>query len=166
MEADGPYELFVDWDDVVFKFECFGFELRALDQRASELFPEAILVDEIVSPSFTFTTEWERPAAAGEVDPRFGQTVRSSGLLQDIPAAATDMCVSRVCISWLSGSSGNFQRWVALYHDVDGIPTHPVLTDERHKIDELINSAHTIELDSLDSLDTWYEKLKSLMTGN
>lgn len=88
--------LYVDYTDVVFKFECFGLMAEPLMSSPWQDAEKVGLFGNWQRIECLFRFEWERPALSGEVPPHWDQVVRHRGKRSDIPNVATAIGVSMV----------------------------------------------------------------------
>lgn len=92
--------LSVDYNDVVFKFECFGLMVTASSLAPCSSAVEVTQFNDWQNMKCLFRFEWERPALAGEVPVQWEQVIRRRGRRSDISSAATAIGVSMVGIAF------------------------------------------------------------------
>lgn len=156
-------ELRIDFDDVVFKFECFGFMLRNLDESTQNRFENSQFVSDMSAIELVYLVEWERPALPGEVSENYEQIKRCTGRLSDVPNNAIGACVSLVGFVWASQEVGVLGRRAALFHDAGETLTVPNFSTDQKRINDLL-ATHTVV--KLNELPRWYEEVAMwLATG-
>jgi len=141
----------VDYQNVAFKFECFGIFFTEDNDRRGWVRddPDPITMH---STSFLFCAEWEE-FSSSEALPGQGRNVcRTAGSLEQISDDASSACVSLVGIIWTNDCG--LATKCALVVDVDGDnPTALRYSEDQGLIDALITRCNVVDAASIDAWD-------------
>lgn len=147
--------LSVDYQNVVFKFECFGLLIEEEKAGPERIQPKGSPISEMYSLEFLFRSEWERPAKPNEVPEHYEQVHRSQGPFTSIEASATAACTSLVGMAWTSDRKSSTRQ--ALFIDQDGDdPTALEHCHDQEKIASLLTSCDVV---TSANLRTWEERI-------
>lgn len=142
---------FVDYQNVAFKFECFGIFFTEDNNRRGWVGGESDSTT-MHSTALLFCTEWEE-SLVSEALPGHGRNVcRTAGALEQINDDASSSCVSLVGIVWTSDQG--LATKCALIIDVDGDnPTALRYSEDQGLIDALITRCNVVDAASFDAWD-------------
>jgi len=103
-ENDFSVRLFVDYTDVVFKFECFSLMVDVSPAVTWLNAEEVAILSKWNAVKCLFRFEWERPALPGEVPEHWEQVVRHRGKRPGALDQITAICVSMVGVVFLNSA--------------------------------------------------------------
>jgi hypothetical protein len=152
-DNDFSLRILVDYNDVIFKFECFCLEAEVVSQNLWRNSREVTKIEGWQYIKCMFRFEWERPALSGEVPVHWEQIVRRRGKRQDISDTATDVGVSMIGIA-LWNSAENSPIALILSDDVD-----PATLRVCTKKDEITSFISECECVDLNNVKLWATKL-------
>ncbi len=166
--ADDNFSLriVVDYNDVAFKFECFGLEAEVASQTSGVNNREVTKLQGWQSIKCMFRFEWERPALPGEMPAHWEQIVRRRGKRQDVSDTATDIGLSMVGIIFWNAAEN---LPVALILSDDNDPTTLRICIKQDEMTELMSECECVDLDEvplwIKELDNWLKARRKEMGG-
>ncbi|MFP3757692.1 hypothetical protein [Cupriavidus sp. SIMBA_020] len=143
----------VDYEDVVFKFECFGL---MIDSSVDDVGPNAknmIEFDGCQVIKCLFRFEWERPAQGNEVPAGWEKFVRQRGREADIQRTASSACVSMVGLIFAGLAPGSPTVTLVVNDDEPG--TMRLLVTR----DEILSFIRECEIVALEEVQKWVDKI-------
>jgi hypothetical protein len=151
---DYSIRLSVDYNDVIFKFECFSLKTESTLLSSWPSASVIAILDgwHIITCLFRF--EWEREALNGEVPINLKQIVRQRGIRNNISNAATAVGVSMVGLEFWDVEKG---MPIASIISNDDDPATFRIYRESCEIKALNNECECVKLDEVAQ---WSENLK------
>jgi hypothetical protein len=155
---------YVEYQDVIFKFECFGIFFQEGNETAN---PQGRDADAITmySIEFLFRAEWQEPSTSEVPSPYRTIARRVAGPLERINAAASSACVSLIGITWISEPDAATRH--ALTVDVDGDnPTELTYSQDNGAIEALTAHCNVVNAISIDAWEDLISTWTSEASGN
>lgn len=164
--AEQCIEVYVDYSDVVFKFECFGLTWKPATSAGQLECSKVSRVDQPKSILLLCRFEWERTASPGEVPSGWDQIVRQRGKRSDFPIEANSVCVSVVGLAFVDPDDVTVTGMIAINDD------DPMCLDfyeDTEKLQAIIESCEVVKLSAFDtwmsSVEAWFASLHKSRIG-